>query len=106
MEYCGINCTLEKLCKQTSGLSEELVRSYTNQLLRAVEALHDKQIIHRDIKPQNIFLKEIDPDNPKYLLKLGDFGCSFNFNNANETFKANEIVGTPCKTYSKLITSS
>lgn len=32
-------------------------------------ALHSKQILHRDIKTQNIFIKE-------HVLKLGDFGIS------------------------------
>ena len=95
LEFCGLNCTLERLCKESGGLSEELVREYTNSLLRAVEALHDRNIIHRDIKPQNIFLKEIydtNANSPRYILKLGDFGCSFRTN--SKTLKATGIVGT------------
>jgi serine/threonine protein kinase len=105
MEFCGINCTLERLCKESSGLSEELVRSFTNSLLKAVEVLHDNNIVHRDIKPQNIFLKEV---NGSYVLKLGDFGCSFKSSaqpptdanssaNAASLLKATGIVGTTCK---------
>jgi serine/threonine protein kinase len=104
MEFCGINCTLEKLCKDSQGLSEELVRSFTNSLLLAVEVLHDNNIVHRDIKPQNIFLKEV---NGSYTLKLGDFGCSFKSpavttpatpsGEGTTLLKATGIVGTTCK---------
>jgi mitogen-activated protein kinase kinase kinase 4 len=97
MEFCGLNCTLERLCRESAGLSEELVRSFTLELLKAVEVLHDNNIVHRDIKPQNIFLKEAT-DGSGYLLKLGDFGCSFKSSSASTGVKATGIVGTTCKT--------
>ena len=80
MEFCGDQCTLEKLCVDQSGLPENLVRDYTKSLLRAVEALHERGIMHGDIKGANIFLKIIDPKYPdRVVLKLGDFGCSIKF---------------------------
>ena len=47
------------------------VRRYARQLLDGVAALHDRGVIHRDIKGANIFLTS---DNLR--LKLGDFGCA------------------------------
>ncbi|WKX92657.1 hypothetical protein Q1695_010581 [Nippostrongylus brasiliensis] len=67
MEYCSEG-TLEKICRE--GLDEELVRRYTNSLLRAVAYMHSQKVVHRDIKPANIFL------DLQCVLKLGDFGCS------------------------------
>ncbi|VDM56314.1 unnamed protein product, partial [Angiostrongylus costaricensis] len=67
MEYCSEG-TLEKICRE--GLDEELVRRYTNSLLRAVAYMHSQKVVHRDIKPANIFL------DLHCVLKLGDFGCS------------------------------
>uniref|UniRef100_A0A158PBC9 Protein kinase domain-containing protein n=1 Tax=Angiostrongylus cantonensis TaxID=6313 RepID=A0A158PBC9_ANGCA len=67
MEYCSEG-TLEKICRE--GLDEELVRRYTNSLLRAVAYMHSQKVVHRDIKPENIFLDLY------CVLKLGDFGCS------------------------------
>ncbi|KAK5970757.1 Kinase domain protein, partial [Trichostrongylus colubriformis] len=67
MEYCSEG-TLERICRE--GLDEELVRRYTNSLLRAVAYMHSQKVVHRDIKPANIFL------DLHCVLKLGDFGCS------------------------------
>ena len=47
MEYCG-GGTLQEIAAQ--GLREEMVRHYTRDLLKAVETLHNKEIVHRNIK--------------------------------------------------------
>jgi len=43
------------------------------QIGNALRLLHQKGIMHRDIKPQNIFFKT---ENGEKKIKLGDFGCS------------------------------
>ncbi|KAH7160482.1 hypothetical protein B0J13DRAFT_128129 [Dactylonectria estremocensis] len=53
-------------------MSEATVRSVSKQLLSAVSYLHDRSIIHRDIKPDNIIVKSFDP----VEVKLIDFGLS------------------------------
>lgn len=68
-EYCA--CDLRRFIKRKNySLSMAEVKSFSYQLLDAVNYLHSKSIIHRDIKPQNIFLTH------KGVLKLGDFGLS------------------------------
>ena len=47
--------------------AEAQVRSFCEQLLSALEYLHNQNIIHRDIKPHNIMLHE-------HFIKLIDFG--------------------------------
>ena len=47
MEYCNQG-TLWSAAKQ--GLPEKMIRLYTRDLIRAVYALHEKGIVHRDIK--------------------------------------------------------
>jgi serine/threonine protein kinase len=92
MEFCGIDCTLDRFIKRQNGLPEQLVRSYTKSLLKAVETLHDAKIMHRDIKPKNIYLKEIGVD--RTVLKLGDFGCTYKLNDDESNSKATGLVGT------------
>jgi len=48
--------------------------------------LHDKKILHRDLKTHNIFLK-----NDK--IKLGDFGIAKVLDNTRDF--ANTCIGTP-----------
>ncbi|EQC27929.1 CAMK/CAMKL protein kinase [Saprolegnia diclina VS20] len=59
------------LCNQ-GRLAEPVVRSLLDQLVDAVAACHDCDIVHRDIKPDNILLTDADPT--RAVLKLGDFG--------------------------------
>ena len=102
MEFCGDQCTLDRISREASGLPETIVRNYTKSLLSAVEHLHENDIMHRDIKGANIFLKSIDPKNPdKVVLKLGDFGCSIKFKDTigsgKDSAKATVLMGTLCK---------
>lgn len=62
--------TLDGVLKRHSGgLPVEQVRDWFTQLARAVAYLHDHAIIHRDIKPLNLFVEQGN-------LKLGDYGLS------------------------------
>ncbi|XP_047736133.1 uncharacterized protein LOC108666402 [Hyalella azteca] len=90
MEYCEEG-TLEHLSYSTEvGLPEEMVRRYTRQLLDGVAALHDRGVIHRDIKGANIFLTQ-----DSHNLKLGDFGCAVRLRgDRTEVGELGGIVGT------------
>lgn len=48
MEYCPEG-TLESVCRE-GLLDMRCVRRYTHYLLKGVEYIHNKMIIHRDIK--------------------------------------------------------
>ena len=66
-ELCK-NRSLADLLIKRDHLSEFEVQSYMFQLIQGLKYLHDKNIIHRDLKTNNIFL------NDQLELKIGDFG--------------------------------
>jgi len=69
-------------------LSESLGKIMTRQILDALAHLHGKGTTHRDIKPDNILIHNLEP----FSIKLTDFGLSKNVNE-NET-----ILRTFCGT--------
>ncbi|KAL9021919.1 MAG: hypothetical protein Q9185_000933 [Variospora sp. 1 TL-2023] len=51
---------------------EHLCQAVASQICQALRYLHDNNITHRDIKPDNILIASHDP----YIFKLSDFGLS------------------------------
>ena len=61
----------------------EIVESLAN----IMQILKEKKVIHRDIKPDNIFIKyEDDDDEDNFIIKLGDFGSSIEMDE-NDSFQ-------------------
>lgn len=50
------------------------------RLLRAICHLLEEGIVHRDIKPDNVFLCGFQDHDSDLLIKLADFGCALQFN--------------------------
>ena len=65
-EYCE-GGTLEDTIRTRERLHEKEALAIFRQLINAVKSLHHHHIVHRDIKPNNIFFKSEH-------LKLADFG--------------------------------
>jgi len=59
--------------KQNSYLKEETIWRYLINLICGLKSLHDRKIVHRDIKCANLFL---DQNNSADCLKLGDLNVS------------------------------
>ena len=78
---------IEKLKQKKSPFTEKEILNYLTQICLALNHIHKKKIIHRDLKSGNIFLTKSG------LVKLGDFGISKGFKNTWE--KAKTMVGTP-----------
>ena len=76
------------------------VTKYCIMILQIIKKIHDKGILHRDIKPNNIMIDLIKSDNgfTEKRVYLIDFGIS-SFYISNEkhiiNFKTNGQVGTP-----------
>ena len=79
-EYVEKNL-LEVLEESPHGLSPKLIRSLVYQMCKAVAYLHKNNMIHRDVKPENLLIDE------NLNLKLCDFGFArkvkLNKNNNN-----------------------
>ncbi len=82
---------LQKIVKETANqkkfLEEDKILNWFTQICLAIKHCHDRKILHRDLKSQNIFLTK------NGIIKLGDFGIAKVLSNTVE--KAVTIVGTP-----------
>eukprot|EP00930_Biecheleria_cincta_P078832 TRINITY_DN6642_c0_g2_i1.p1 TRINITY_DN6642_c0_g2~~TRINITY_DN6642_c0_g2_i1.p1 ORF type:complete len:408 (-),score=57.58 TRINITY_DN6642_c0_g2_i1:54-1277(-) len=70
MEFCE-NGSLDKFVEKNGVCSEQHTRKLCRQLLQGLDFLHGKRIVHRDIKPDNLLLKD-----EGWTLKIGDFGSA------------------------------
>jgi NIMA (never in mitosis gene a)-related kinase len=67
--------------------TESAILDWFTQVCLAIKHIHDRKILHRDIKSQNVFLTKSG------LLKLGDFGIAKCLNYTLEQVQT--ILGTP-----------
>jgi serine/threonine protein kinase len=88
MEYASGGDLLQ-LMKNKGKLSEKMARAIFVQLLRGLKHIHSKNILHRDIKLDNILLTESEGE---LKAKICDFGVS-RFITDSEVI--NEQCGTP-----------
>ncbi|VDO61411.1 unnamed protein product [Heligmosomoides polygyrus] len=81
--------TMEKLVQDQKGVNftETQVLNYFTQILIALNHIHSKSIVHRDLKTQNILLNR-----KKTLVKLSDFGISKELTTRS---LASTVIGTP-----------
>ena len=78
---------IEKQKKLKVPLSEAQILDYITQICLALQHIHKKKIIHRDLKSGNIFLMKSG------IVKVGDFGIAKGLQSTWE--KAKTFVGTP-----------
>lgn len=79
--------TLKRNKAKKENFTEDEILNWFIQIAIALEYIHGRKVIHRDIKTSNIFLTG------NGTVKLGDFGISRVLENTNEA--AMTVVGTP-----------
>uniref|UniRef100_G3PLX9 non-specific serine/threonine protein kinase n=1 Tax=Gasterosteus aculeatus TaxID=69293 RepID=G3PLX9_GASAC len=88
MDYCEGGDLFKKINTQKGVLfSEEQILDWFVQICLALKHVHDRKILHRDIKSQNIFLTKDG------TVQLGDFGIARVLNSTVEL--ARTCIGTP-----------
>lgn len=67
-----------------------------DQLLAALEHIHEERVLHRDIKPANLFVHHTgEADGRGWTVKLLDFGVACDKGTASRGEPGGRIVGTP-----------
>ncbi|MGA1132070.1 MAG: serine/threonine protein kinase [Prochlorotrichaceae cyanobacterium] len=109
LEYVG-GTSLAKRSQQI--LPESVALAYIHQIADAVNVLHAEKMVHRDIRPDNIFLRDRDG---KVEVVLTDFGLALEFDtelsrtrtqerikgfSALELFSSGQAVGAYTDIYS------
>ncbi|NXG70712.1 NEK1 kinase, partial [Baryphthengus martii] len=88
MDYCEGGDLFKKINAQKGILfSEDQILDWFVQICLALKHIHDRKILHRDIKSQNIFLTKDG------TVQLGDFGIARVLNSTAEL--ARTCIGTP-----------
>ncbi|KAK8827663.1 hypothetical protein WA577_007210 [Blastocystis sp. JDR] len=85
MEYCQRG-SLGAYLRCGNRMPEPMIRDVAACCLMGLLYMHAKQVIHRDIKPDNLFISD------KGLIKLGDFGLSEPLNHSSS--KRSTVSGT------------
>lgn len=86
MEYVE-GQTLKQLLKRRGALTLSEAIDIMLQITEGIAHAHDSYIIHRDIKPQNIMIKDDG------LIKITDFGVAMALNSTQLT-QTNSVMGT------------
>ncbi|MBK9258534.1 MAG: serine/threonine protein kinase [Polyangiaceae bacterium] len=84
---------LSKLLESQERITVKQAVIITRQVCRALQAAHDKGVIHRDVKPENVFITgALDEPTAKVL----DFGISRLQNEGSSSLtKTGMVIGTP-----------
>ena len=88
MEYCDdgdLELKIKILKRNRNKFDENLIWNYAIQILLGLKVLHDKKIIHRDLKSANVFLSKYN-----FSCKIGDL-------NVGKVLKKNKDINNNTK---------
>lgn len=80
--------TLKEIIKEEGPLSPKTAVNYACQVLDALSHAHERGIIHRDVKPQNVIIT------PRGKAKLTDFSIARDAAATTRTFAGTNVIGS------------
>ncbi|XP_054163649.1 testis-specific serine/threonine-protein kinase 1-like [Oppia nitens] len=99
MELCSGTLLHWICCQRSKKLNESLAKDWMRGISCGLKYLHDKNVVHFDIKVQNILYKEIpnpDPNFPPSLnWKLSDYGLAKVYPIVQHSIHESHPRGTP-----------
>jgi doublecortin-like kinase 1/2 len=84
-----------------SKYTEKDASAMIYNLSNALSYLHSRDIVHRDVKPENLLICE--SDNGSKSLKLGDFGLAAEIKNGEKLYS---VCGTPTYVAPEILSES
>lgn len=84
--------SLQTLLNSKGSFSLKLVLQIGLQIIFVVKSIHDKELVHRDIKPDNFLLG--NNDNNKKQIYIIDFGFCKSVANITNTKKTTGLIGS------------
>ncbi|XP_030633271.1 serine/threonine-protein kinase Nek3 [Chanos chanos] len=88
MEFCSGGDLLQRIRQQRdTHFPEDIILKWFAQMCLGTRHIHDKKVLHRDLKSKNVFLTDDG------TVKLGDFGSACTLNSSKAY--AQTYVGTP-----------
>ncbi len=85
--------SLEERLRRERLLSRELFSTVLRQATSALGAAHEQGVVHRDLKPNNLFLCAVEGG--RVHLKVMDFGISKVMGHTSELTRDTAVLGSP-----------
>jgi serine/threonine protein kinase len=86
---------LSKWIKKRRSVNENHSRIIMKQIVDAIAYLHKQDIVHRDLKLENILLKEYDEEENLFCIRITDFGLSTQRETSGTDSMFDDFCGTP-----------
>jgi serine/threonine-protein kinase len=80
--------TVKEIIEREGALSPRVAVSVASQVLSGLSHAHERGIIHRDVKPQNVIIT------PSGRAKLTDFGIARDVASTTRTFAGTNVIGS------------